>query len=123
MGRGWLALGALFSALGIASSAFGAHLLADRLDARALELWGLSARYFLYGGFGLALLGITAFQHSSRHFDGAALSLAVGTTLFSGTIAALALGAPRWLGAVTPLGGTLLIVGFLLFAWQAMRGS
>ncbi|HEX6200789.1 MAG TPA: DUF423 domain-containing protein, partial [Thermoanaerobaculia bacterium] len=37
------------------------------------------------------------------------------------TVFALALGGPRWLGAVTPLGGTLMIAGFLLFAWGALR--
>ena len=41
--------------------------------------------------------------------------------VFAGTVGALALGGPRWLGAVTPLGGSLMIFGFLLFAWAALR--
>jgi uncharacterized membrane protein YgdD (TMEM256/DUF423 family) len=42
--------------------------------------------------------------------------------VFAGTVGAMALGAPRWLGAVTPIGGGLLIVGFLFVAWTAWRG-
>ena len=52
--------------------------------------------------------------------SGAGWCLFVGSLIFSGTVFALALGSPRWLGAITPLGGTLLIAGFLLFAWAAV---
>ena len=54
-------------------------------------------------------------------FDWAAGALLVGAAVFCGTVAGLALGGPRWLGAVTPLGGLLLIIGFVLFAWTAWR--
>jgi uncharacterized membrane protein YgdD (TMEM256/DUF423 family) len=45
----------------------------------------------------------------------------IGAAIFSGTLYALALGAPRWLGAVTPLGGSLLIAGWLVLAWRSTR--
>jgi uncharacterized membrane protein YgdD (TMEM256/DUF423 family) len=45
----------------------------------------------------------------------------VGAVVFSGTLYALALGAPRWLGAVTPLGGSLLIAGWVVLAWRSAR--
>jgi uncharacterized membrane protein YgdD (TMEM256/DUF423 family) len=48
--------------------------------------------------------------------------LLVGTLIFSFTVFALALGGPRWLGAITPIGGTLMILGFVLFALAAWRG-
>lgn len=121
MGRGWVAWGAFLCAVGVAAAAFGTHALAGRLDARSLELWELAGRYLIFGGFGLCLVGVVAHQHLRRGFDNAALSLLVGTLVFSGTVGALALGAPRWLGAVTPVGGSLLILGFLLFCWQALR--
>ena len=47
--------------------------------------------------------------------------LALGTLVFSGTVASLALGGPRWLGAITPLGGLLMIAGLALFGWAALR--
>jgi uncharacterized membrane protein YgdD (TMEM256/DUF423 family) len=120
----WIAAGALVAALAVIAGAFGAHALAARLDAHALSLWETAARYLMYGGLGLALLGLLGRQGAGRPTGVAGAAgwcLLLGSLLFSGTVAALALGGPRWLGAVTPLGGTLLIAGFLLFAWAAVR--
>jgi uncharacterized membrane protein YgdD (TMEM256/DUF423 family) len=118
----WIATGALAAALAVIAGAFGAHALAARLDPRALALWETAARYLMYGGLGLALLGLLARQGTAgRGTAAAGWCLLFGAVIFSGTVFALALGGPRWLGAVTPLGGTLLIAGFLLFAWASLR--
>jgi uncharacterized membrane protein YgdD (TMEM256/DUF423 family) len=121
----WTAVGALLAALAVVAGAFGAHALAARLDARALGLWETAARYLMYGGLGLALLGVWARQAPAAGggaLRAAAWCLLAGIVVFSGTVFGLALGGPRWLGAVTPIGGTLLILGFLLFGWGALRG-
>lgn len=116
----WTAAGALLAALAVAAGAFGAHALAARLDVRALALWETAARYLMYSGLGLALLGLFARQAPpSAALRAAGWCLLAGAVVFSGTVFALALGGPRILGAITPLGGTLLIAGFLLFAWAA----
>jgi len=121
MGRAWVTLGALLCASGIGVGAFGAHGLRGTLDERGLELWELAGRYLIVGGLGLCLVGVVAHQRLVRAFDNAGLALFLGTVIFCGTVAALALGGPGWLGAVTPVGGTLMILGLLLFAWQASR--
>lgn len=121
MGQGWVSLGAVFAALGVGAAAFGAHALASRLDARALELWEMAGRYLIYGGLFLCVVGIVAYQRVSRSADSAGLVLAAGTIIFCGTLFGLALGGPRWLGAVTPVGGSLLILGLLWFAWAVAR--
>ena len=108
-------------ALAVLAGAFGAHGLKARLSTESLALWETAARYLIYAGFGLTLLGLAARQAPRPGFDWAAGGLLVGAAVFSGTVAALALGGPRWLGAVTPLGGALLILGFALFAWTAFR--
>ncbi len=118
-GNGWLAAGAAFVALGIIAGAFGAHVLSGRLSSGALALWHTAARYWMYGSFGLALIGLAA--RGGRSFTASAWLLFVGVVVFSGTVGAIALGAPHWLGAVTPLGGLAMIAGFLLFAWTALR--
>lgn len=117
----WIFLGALLGAVSVIAGAFGAHALAARLEPRALELWETAARYLMYSALAMVLVGLFGRQGVTRGVDGAGWCLLAGSLIFSGTVAALALGGPRWLGAVTPIGGTLLIVGFLIFAWAALR--
>ena len=116
-----LACGALWCALAIAAGAFGTHALAERLDVRSLALWETAARYLMYGGVGAVLVGIAGVQWPRGGFVFSGFSLLVGALVFSGTVGAIALGSPRWLGAITPLGGVLMIAGFLVFAWTALR--
>lgn len=121
MGALGLVAGALLCALAVAGGAFGAHALRGRLEPRDLELWETGARYLMYCGLALLVFGLAARQQARPGYTIAAQILLVGALVFSGTVAALALGAPRWLGAITPLGGLLIIVGFLVFAWAAWR--
>ena len=117
----WIFLGAFLAAISVMAGAFGAHGLAARLDARSLDLWETAARYLMYGALAMVLVGLFGRQGVVRGVDGAGWCLLLGSLIFSGTVATLALGGPRWLGAITPIGGTLLIAGFLLFAWAALK--
>jgi uncharacterized membrane protein YgdD (TMEM256/DUF423 family) len=116
----WVGLGAAVCALSVLAGAFGAHGLKARLDPASLELWETAARYFMYSGFGLIAIGLTS-QALDRSMTAAGGTLLAGGVIFSGTVAVLALGGPRWLGAVTPIGGVLMVVGFVLLALQALR--
>lgn len=119
-GRRWLACGAACAAIAVVAGAFGAHGLADRLDARGLELWETAARYLMYGGLALGLLGLAARDGSrDRWLDVAGALLLAGAVVFSTTVSLLALDGPRWLGAVTPLGGAAMIAGLALFGARA----
>ena len=115
MTRFLISAGALACAAAVAAGAFGAHGLQGRLSPRGLDLWETAAKYLVYGGVGTVLAGL-----AGLHGPGRALPWA-GAAVFSGTVFALALGGPRWLGAVTPLGATLMIAGFVLLAWGAWR--
>ncbi len=121
MGNPPIAVGALFCALAVVAGAFGAHSLADRLDTRGLELWETAARYLMYGGLGAVLAGLAQSLRPSASFGTAGALMMAGAVVFAGTLFAMALGAPRWLGAITPLGGLGLIAGFLWMAWTALR--
>ncbi|HEV7515484.1 MAG TPA: DUF423 domain-containing protein [Thermoanaerobaculia bacterium] len=121
----WISIGAFAAALAVVAGAFGAHALADRLDAHHLTLWETAARYLMYGALSLVLLGLAARGaggSGNGSFGAGGWCLALGTLVFSGTVAGLALGGPRWLGAITPLGGLLMIAGLALFGWAALRG-
>jgi uncharacterized membrane protein YgdD (TMEM256/DUF423 family) len=121
----WIFLGAVCGALAVVAGAFGAHALAARLAPHELQLWETAARYLMYGGFAMVLVGLFGAQMAPvrpRGVDAAGWCLLAGSAIFSGTVFGLAVGGPRWLGAITPLGGTLLIAGFLVFAWAALKG-
>lgn len=113
------ALAALVCALAVAFGAFGAHGLRARLEPAALEQWNTAARYFLYAGLGAFLASLATVVLGPRAAT-AGWTLLAGGVVFAGAVGGLALGAPRWLGAVAPLGGLGLIAGFLLLAWVAL---
>jgi uncharacterized membrane protein YgdD (TMEM256/DUF423 family) len=120
MGHLFIAFGALLAAASVAAGAFGAHGLAARLDPRSLELWDTAVRYLMVGAVGLVVIGILERLWAERTLVVAGWCMLAGAVVFSGTVFALALGAPRVLGALTPIGGLLLIVAFLLVAWAAV---
>lgn len=123
--RAWLALGAFVAAAAVIAGAFGAHGLKARLDADALALWETAARYATYSGLALMAIGLTGLVDRSTSpstwLATAPWLLSFGVLIFSGTVAVLALGGPRWLGAVTPLGGLLMIVGLVLFGVASLQ--
>jgi uncharacterized membrane protein YgdD (TMEM256/DUF423 family) len=118
-----LVLGALLAALAVALGAFGAHALKARLSAEMAALWQTGVQYHFWHALGVLVIGVLAFQQPQNGWlAAAALALAVGIALFSGSLYALALGAPRGLGAITPVGGVALLIGWLALAFAALRG-
>jgi len=102
--------------------AFGAHALKARLPAELLTLWSTGVQYHLWHALGMILIGLAAAVVADGIWLRAAgLLLLVGIVLFSGSLYALALGAPKWLGAVAPLGGAAFILGWLALAVAAAR--
>jgi len=105
-------LAALSGALAVAAGAFGAH----SASGQAAEWLKTGGQYQLIH----AAAALVAVRMEAR---GPAWLFVGGGGLFAGTLYLMALGAPRWLGAVTPLGGAALIGGWLWLAWKAGRQS
>lgn len=117
-----LFLAGLFGASGVGLGAFGAHALKDVLDARGTAVWQTATLYHLVHAVALLALGaVLAAEPSWAGWTraGAVVGIAAGILLFSGSLYALALGAPRMLGAITPLGGVAFMVGWLCVAVHA----
>jgi len=113
---------ALLGALGVVLGAFGAHGLRQRLTPEALALWQTAVQYHLWHALAMLGAGLLAQQLPQQAWPRAAAGLLfTGVALFSGSLYALALGAPRLLGAVTPLGGLALIAGWGCLAVAAFR--
>ena len=113
--------------LAVALGAFAAHALRNHLTAEQLAIWHTAVDYQFWHA--LALLGVSiwmgeaaALTHArSKPLSVAASAFAIGIVLFCGSLYALALGAPRWTGAITPLGGVAFIIGWLSMLVAAWR--
>jgi len=116
-----LAIAGVLLALATACGAFGAHALKAHLPPERLAVYETAVRHHFYHSLGLLGIGLALRSVDSGSLRWAALLIAVGLGLFSGSLYALTLGAPRALGILTPLGGLALIAGWLLFAFAAWR--
>ena len=108
---GWIAiLAALSGAVAVAAGAFGAH----GAEGKAVEWLKTGSHYQLVH----AVAALVALRLDAR---GPAVTFVVGGAIFAGTLYLMAIGGARWRGAVTPIGGAALIVGWLWLAWS-VRG-
>src|SRR5688572_7963329 len=119
--RNWrmnfITLGGIVGALGVALGAFGAHGLSRIATQQQLGWWETGVRYQLVTAVALVLFGLLRRQVPGNDFAGWALF--VGAAIFSGSLYLMTLGAPRWLGAITPIGGLSMIAGWILLAVAA----
>ena len=122
MARIWLTLGAVYGLLTVTLGAFGAHGLRGWVADDLLGTWGTGAEYLGIHALALLACGLLALHIPGSRLVGAAgWCFVVGSLLFSGSLFALVLSGVRGLGAVTPFGGILLILGWGLLALAAWR--
>jgi len=114
---GLVTAGSLLAALAIGLGAFGAHALKGQLGTESLGWWDTAVTYLLPHAVAVVAIGLS--RRRALFLPGRLL--AVGAALFAGTLFAMALGAPRWLGAITPLGGAAMIAGWLWLSQRALR--
>jgi uncharacterized membrane protein YgdD (TMEM256/DUF423 family) len=119
--RTCVALGSLLGATGVALGAFGAHALHERLEAAGqLANWQTAVSYQLWHAPALVLVGILRERHGG--FVWSARAFLAGSLCFSGSIYCLAFGVLRpVMVPLTPLGGVLLLAGWLALASHALR--
>jgi uncharacterized membrane protein YgdD (TMEM256/DUF423 family) len=113
MDRTFLLLGALLGFLGVAFGAFGAHALKSRLSPEMLAIFETGVRYQMYHVFAMLIVAAAI----GRIGEAGLLVIAgwfffAGILLFSGSLYALALTSVGILGAVTPIGGLLFLIGW-----------
>ena len=113
--------GITFSLLSVILGAFGAHLLKKTLPESALQSFEVGIRYMMYHGLVLLILTLMPFEEKKW----VAIFFVIGTLLFSVSIFFLSIQSIlktnlKWLGPVTPIGGTFLIMGWILFLLKAV---
>ena len=120
--RFFFILGAVLAALAVVFGAFGAHGLRARLSPQDLETFEVGVRYQMYHALALIVVSWAIAHWEAGIATTAGWFFVAGILLFSGSLYVLVLTGPRWLGAITPIGGVAFIVGWVLLAWTAFKG-
>ena len=120
--RRFALIGAVYGLVGVVAGAFGAHALRSVLDADGLRAWETAVDYQLLHAVVLLVIGYVVRSNDTAGLRFAGYAIALGVLLFSGSIYVLAFDGPRWLGPVTPVGGTFLIAGWASLVYAAARG-
>lgn len=137
----WVAIGGITAALAVVAGAFGAHgldrVFADKYaDAPAKTISGFEvpaswkylndfktgAEYQMYHALGILAAGLLLQIRPRRSLQAAAWCFLGGIVLFSGSLYVLTLTGQTWWGRITPIGGTLLIAGWVLLVIGALAG-
>jgi uncharacterized membrane protein YgdD (TMEM256/DUF423 family) len=120
----FLLLGSVNAFLAVLLGAFGAHALRARVEGRLFEVFETGSEYHFYHALGLLLIGLLArsYPESRLIFASGALMM-LGILVFSGSLYGLAVTGARWLGAITPIGGTAFLIAWVLLAIAVLRGE
>ncbi len=117
-----LTIGGANAALVVILGAFGAHALKARLAPEMMATYQTAIQYHLFHGVGLLIIGLLAlWLPASVYLRWAGWLMLAGIVLFSGSLYLLSLGGARWLGAITPLGGTAFIAAWALFCLGVLK--
>jgi uncharacterized membrane protein YgdD (TMEM256/DUF423 family) len=121
--RRLVAAGAVNGFLAVALGAFGAHGLRGIVDASRLAVFETAVLYHGWHALALVATGLAAAHLGGRWLPVAGWLFLTGILLFSGSLYALTLGAPRWLGPVTPVGGIAFLAAWLTLAAAVWRSD
>lgn len=115
----WIGIAAINMAVAVALGAFGAHGLKALVSPQQLEWWHTATLYLFIHGLGLLVVGLLIrLKYATQ---ATAWLLQIGILIFAGSLYAMTLGAPRWFGAITPIGGVLMVGGWLWLAVSTFR--
>ncbi len=115
-------LGSILALSAVLLGAFGAHALKQTLSAHdSIQTWEAAVRYQMWHALGLILLSLVCERQHLPKVTGPCF--VIGTLLFSGSLYALALDGPKWLGPITPLGGLCLIAGWTLLTYSSLKNK
>ena len=117
----WIVIGACFACLAVVLGAFAAHGLKSKISTEDLAIFETGVRYQMYHSLGLILLGLIGFQTAQDIVFFPALMFIIGIIIFSGTLYLIPMTGLRWLGAVTPIGGTAFILGWSFLTYNLIK--
>ncbi len=122
MARFFILIAAVSGFFAVVIGAFAAHRLKNVVSPEMIEVVKTGVQYQMYHAFALLLIALLLIHKpAAMGLKAGGWAFILGSLMFSGSLYALALGAPRWLGPITPLGGLCFLVGWFLLAMSAWR--
>lgn len=119
--RQLIIVGAIGMSLSVMLGAFGAHALKEVLSEKMLANWQTGVHYQMVHALGILFLAVLVSKFDVKQFKQAAWLMVVGILFFSGSLYVMALTGATILGAITPIGGVLFILGWLFVIRGAMK--
>tara|TARA_R110001583_G_scaffold19176_1_gene75394 strand:- start:30608 stop:31012 length:405 start_codon:yes stop_codon:yes gene_type:complete len=121
--RLFLLLGAILGASGVGLGAYASHDLKSWASIAQLEYFQLAVTYQLFHAITLVLVSIVGIFFSNRWIIASQITYVLGILFFSGSLYLYVFTGTKMLGMITPIGGLLLIIAWLLFAVSIFRKS
>lgn len=110
----FIKLGSFMMALSVAFGAFGAHALKDILDADMAAVYNTAVEYQFYHSLGLLLIAFVSYINSNEKVNLAGNIMFGSIFIFSGSLYIMTVTGIKWLGIITPIGGTGFIIAWLI---------
>jgi len=110
----FIKLGALMMALSVVFGAFGAHALKDVLDEHMTKVYHTAIEYQFYHSLGMFVVAFVAYINDDKKVKIAGYIMVVSTAVFCGSLYAMTITEFKWLGAITPIGGTGFIISWIM---------
>jgi uncharacterized membrane protein YgdD (TMEM256/DUF423 family) len=121
MDRFFFTSGAVAALIAVALGAFGAHSLRAKLSPDMLAIFETGVRYQMYHALGLIGVAWAMTRWPESNLNPAGWAFIVGIVIFSGSLYILSIFDIRWLGAITPIGGLALLIGWAILVWSVGR--
>jgi uncharacterized membrane protein YgdD (TMEM256/DUF423 family) len=121
--RLFFTIGSVLAGAAVAAGAFGAHALKGRIEPELLAAFSTGARYQMFHALALLALAWAVTRWPDAGLPLGGWLLTAGTVVFSGSLYLMALSSVRLFGAITPIGGVLLLAGWLIVAWRTARST
>ena len=115
--------GSVMGVLTVGLGAFGAHALKSVLDEYGQSIWEKAVLYQAIHALLLLLLPTFMDVIPSKDLIIIGSLIIAGVLLFSGSLYILALSRKKYFGAITPLGGITLMVGWSWLAWALLKAT
>ncbi len=113
----------LLMATAVSLGAFGAHGLKKIITPDMLSVYQTGVQYQFYHALGLLGVAFIAHVNSTKLVNMAGNLMFTGVMIFSGSLYLLVILNIKWLGAITPIGGVLMVISWVLLAWSVFRSN